>query len=470
MRTVQGLGAVAIAAATLAMAAGAEAKTFEVTRTNDPSPGNCKPNDCSLREAVLAANDRAGADKVVLPGAGERYRLQTPNSDPLAGEDAALEGDLDVTGGRLTVSHPGRGRATIDANGLDRVFGGFVGGPLTIKRLKLTGGDTSAGNDGGGGAIQSSAGVTIVRSVLTRNLAGNVGGAIDMNDEGDLRIVRSALVRNEALNTAGAIRSGAGAITILGSRLDRNVAAGDGGAIRLSSAESVRISKSTISGNRTGGQGGGIQNDGEQPLRITDSTISGNFAEDDGGGIQVGTDASPARITNSTIAGNRSLAFGGGIYAEGDGLVTLNAVTIARNAAAAEDVGKPAAIGGGIYHGSNSAFSVRNTILALNTVGAVGMENDCGFAIVPPLSLGNNLLSTDGPVGICEGFYGPTDRIRANPKIGKLARNGGPTKTIALKQGSPAIGLAHKPSAPNRDQRGRKRDGNPDAGAFERGA
>jgi hypothetical protein len=98
------------------------------------------------------------------------------------------------------------------------------------------------------------------------------------------------------------------------------------------------------------------------------------------------------------------------------------------------------------------------------------MENDCGFAIVPPLSLGNNLLSTDGPVGICEGFYGPTDRIRANPKIGKLARNGGPTKTIALKQGSPAIGLAHKPSAPNRDQRGRKRDGNPDAGAFERGA
>ena len=49
-------------------------------------------------------------------------------------------------------------------------------------------------------------------------------------------------------------------------------------------------------------------------------------------------------------------------------------------------------------------------------------------------------------------------------------KNGGPTKTIALKKGSAAIGHAHKPSAPNRDQRGRKRDNNPDTGAFERGA
>jgi hypothetical protein len=60
------------------------------------------------------------------------------------------------------------------------------------------------------------------------------------------------------------------------------------------------------------------------------------------------------------------------------------------------------------------------------------------------------------------------DLVRKKPRIGRLKRNGGPTKTVALKQGSPAIGKAHRPSAPDRDQRGRKRGNQPDIGAFER--
>ena len=58
--------------------------------------------------------------------------------------------------------------------------------------------------------------------------------------------------------------------------------------------------------------------------------------------------------------------------------------------------------------------------------------------------------------------------VRRNPKLGKLARNGGPTKTVALKKGSPAIGEAKRSTAPGKDQRGRKRDRRPDVGAFER--
>jgi len=34
----------------------ARATTFTVTRTDDPSPDDCLPGDCSLREATLAAN------------------------------------------------------------------------------------------------------------------------------------------------------------------------------------------------------------------------------------------------------------------------------------------------------------------------------------------------------------------------------------------------------------------------------
>ena len=52
-------------------------------------------------------------------------------------------------------------------------------------------------------------------------------------------------------------------------------------------------------------------------------------------------------------------------------------------------------------------------------------------------------------------------------KLGKLATNGGPTKTVALKKGSRAINHAG-PDAPELDQRGVKRGKKPDIGAYER--
>lgn len=38
-------------------AAPAAADTFVVNRTDDPAPDGCDPTDCSLREAIIAAND-----------------------------------------------------------------------------------------------------------------------------------------------------------------------------------------------------------------------------------------------------------------------------------------------------------------------------------------------------------------------------------------------------------------------------
>ena len=78
-------------------------------------------------------------------------------------------------------------------------------------------------------------------------------------------------------------------------------------------------------------------------------------------------------------------------------------------------------------------------------------------------SAGHNLFSS---LSLCE-FHRRSDLVRSKPHLGKLTRNGGPTETVALKRGSPAIGKA-KRSAPGRDQRGRKRDRKPDIGAFER--
>ena len=80
------------AVALLATASAASAVTYRPTRTDDPAPNGCKKNDCSLREAVIAANANGGG-KIVL-GPGKRYELTRKG----AGENAALTGDLDVFG------------------------------------------------------------------------------------------------------------------------------------------------------------------------------------------------------------------------------------------------------------------------------------------------------------------------------------------------------------------------------------
>jgi CSLREA domain-containing protein len=69
----------------------AAAFDFTVTRLDDPAPDACVPGDCSLREAVIAANALGGLDHVVL-GAGV-HQLSRPG----AGEDLSATGDLDVT-------------------------------------------------------------------------------------------------------------------------------------------------------------------------------------------------------------------------------------------------------------------------------------------------------------------------------------------------------------------------------------
>jgi hypothetical protein len=56
--------------------------------------------------------------------------------------------------------------------------------------------------------------------------------------------------------------------------------------------------------------------------------------------------------------------------------------------------------------------------------------------------------------------------VLADPLLDPLADNGGPTETMALRAGSPAIDLGS--GCPPRDQRGVPRAGVCDSGAYER--
>ncbi len=546
----------------LLLATPASARTFQVTRTADTAPNGCNPSGCTLREAVIAANNRAGADEVVLKR-GKSYALARPGVD----EELALTGDLDSTG-PLTLRARGRGaRPVINGADLDRILHTFA--PANVRSIVIRNGnmtspisetgdgggifaradlilqrsvvrDNAADDNGEGIAADYGASITLIRSAVVRNqgqgvreedtgsivlkrsrvtgneelgieeggdggirllrshLIRNGGAGLREFDDGGVRVARSTILRNEgegvdasgpgglvlrrakvsgnegmgvldsqpvaritrsvvARNDNVGVFQYSGALQISGTQVLRNTANQDGGGISALSTASVKIDRTTVARNSTPGNGGGISAVSfptTAPAVITRSTISGNSAEGRGGGIY-----GDARLvtTNSTVASNRAGA-GGGIYINGGSGSALNAVSVVRNVADDD-------YGGGLYLANDAPLAVKNSLIALNQATCLGCGSpDCINEQDPFTSGGNNLLSTKEN---CSGFDLPSDRERSNPKIGALKDNGGPTKTIALKQGSPAINKAGN-DAPNRDQRGRRRGRNPDIGAFER--
>ena len=180
-------------------------------------------------------------------------------------------------------------------------------------------------------------------------------------------------------------------------------------------------------------------------------------------------DTNTATLTNVTITKNTAKGDAGGI--EAGGTVNLNAVTIARNKADsdADGVGR----GGGIDALDSGVYHVKNSLIALNTIGAASptaFGPNCHQDLVGGIVSGGHNLVGDSE-GCSGAFTAPGDRAnRSTGQVGiaKLAGNGGPTKTIALKAGSQAIDHAGS-SAPSKDQRGHKRGSKPDIGAYERG-
>jgi len=124
---------------------------------------------------------------------------------------------------------------------------------------------------------------------------------------------------------------------------------------------------------------------------------------------------------------------------------------------------------GGIYNndGTQSVTNCRNTIIAGNT--GSGSPDVSGSLT----SQGHNLIG-DGSGG--SGFVATdlvgTSASPVDPKLGPLQDNGGPTQTMALLPGSPAIDAGDNAFAPGPyDQRGpgfpRVVNGKIDIGAFE---
>ena len=191
--------------------------------------------------------------------------------------------------------------------------------------------------------------------------------------------------------------------------------------------------------------GGGVFSSGDTTIRR--SLIANNSSSSDDGGGFVVTSNGMLVLENSTVANNSAANDGGGLMMTGDAEVSLNNVTFAGNSAER---------GGGVYI-QNSAPSLQNTIVADSPSGG-----NCGGK--PINSLGNN-LSSDGS---CD-FSASGDLLNADPLLGPLNDNGGPTPTMALLAGSPAINAGNNDTCLATDQRGvtRPQGDTCDIGSFE---
>ena len=423
--TITGL-AVAVALLSPGLASG---DVFNVTKRGDHAPGACTNGDCTVREAVIAANTLPGDDRVKLPSR-KPYNLTRELG---VGPDEASDGDLDIDSGLgnlITVAHPGQGLATIDATGAeDRAI--ELVGAATLKRIKLRDGEANSTGEAGG-ALFVDGNVTLVRSRIAGSHAADVGGGIFITD-GTLDMRRSTVRGNDA--------------------------GGEGGGIFVDDNARFEIAKSTLAGNEADDGGGLFSSSEEETSTLVTSTVSGNTSTEEGGGLWNGGNLF---VTNSTIADNTADGSGGGLYAAPDSLAGLEFVTIARNRADANDTGPHG--GGGIFaDGGDDVVVALGTLLARNrTTG--GTFQDCDApAPVGITTSGDNLVTTEQD---CPFFDDTEDIVEDEPLIGVLADNGGPTETVKLKQDSPAIDVAA--GAPNKDQRGVSRSEPGDIGAFER--
>jgi CSLREA domain-containing protein len=490
-----------------------------------PGDGRCETlaGECTLRAAIQEANAQPFPSTITLsPGT---YALTIAGID-----DNAAAGDLDI---RQQMTIEGGGN-TVTSNEFDHLIEvhdvslvvtdstlvatasvGVVGGAVSVSSAaSLTLDEVTiqtSSTQQYGGAIYSEGAINVRDSSLIGNNAGAGGGAI-FNNEGTVDLVNAHLTNNDAIGGGGGaifsdggpismqggsitesesgllggagIYANDGSLELFGVTLSNNDSAGEGGAILNENAHltivnssihdnsalalgggiysqaggftagSLSITDSSISSN-TAFEGAGLYNDGL--ATVSGTTFHGNTASPGGSGGAINNDAGTLTVTNSTLSENSAPAGGGGIHSRAGG--TVSGSTTVVGSTIASNTGGDA---GGIY--------LQGVVQLSLTVLANDAHNCAGTGTIT--SLGPNLEDAD----TCD-LSGPGDLINADPALGPLADNGGPTLTHALLAGSDAIDAGADCPPPATDQRGaiRPADGNADTtaacdiGAYEAG-
>lgn len=409
------------------------ATVFTVTLTDDLSRDMCN-RQCSLRDAIQAANDCPGDDSIQL-GAGT-YSLRLRGLD-------GNRGDLDITGNVAIIGVSPDDTIIHVASGWDdHIFEIHAGVRVSMHNLAISGANLLGGQGGGiynagdlalqnvalqdnsaygGGGLYNTGIAHLTNVQVTGNTAladfsiGRDGYWLPYPDGGSttacgggianagtMDMTGGSVSQNYAAIGAGICNALGGILTINGTTISTNgsvraLPAMGGG---IATFSGLTISAATI-GENYAALGGGLYLLAPRAAEITldDVTVQGNHASDDGGGSSTASaraggglyvKSGTFTILHSRIVDNASAGDGGGIYVEpgsgarsgstlsdlgydyGGVTGTIRQSSIARNTAGSADgVGN----GGGIsYYGlfGSAGFELENVTISTNTAHNIG--------------------------------------------------------------------------------------------------
>lgn len=448
----------------LAMSLGNNAGAATITVDINSDGPVAIDGNCTLREAVTAANTNSQTDNCVAGDPG----LDTITFNPGLEDITLLVGQLNITE-PLTISAPPSGQ-TITRMNISRLLAVINdSSPLALENLTLLFGTTNADgampptcleDSGQGGAICSLSDLTINRCRISNNFingSGAEGGGLYVHGS-TLTVTDSLISNNRTLGPSAA-----------------------GGGIRIEDGQ-VILANTALSGNRTFGvnsSGGGLSLLNSD-ASLTSSTVSDNETLADnapGGGVHIFS--SNITATNSTISGNETRgidADGGGFYLF-QGNITLNNSTVTLNS--------PGSGAGGVHIDPDISGSFDLTLNSTIIAGNPGNTGNVHFVNDSPLST-VTVNATASLFGDDASEVSGTnvDNVFTDiPELQRLGDNGcsvpagAPGSAACVRTHkpirlSPAIDAGENPLALADDQRGegfpRDIGGQPDIGAFEK--
>lgn len=337
---------------------------------------------------------------------------------------------------------------TIDGQHLFPVLVHVGTGTLTVGNLNLkNGAKYSTGSDNAPGACVYSSGSVVLDGSSAKYCNARAdgtgiaqGGGVFA--QGSVGLISSTIASN-MVESAGNFSRAGGVFANAG----------------LSSVYStIKYNSATVSSSGDLAYSGGAQTFGNSV--ILNSTISGNTADSVGGLNLIGTTQNS--ILNSTLSGNVSANsyYGSALYASGDTVITNS--TISGNT---EKNPANQKYGAGINGPSTGTVELVSSIVSGNFIddGTTTVPSDINVGVLT----GNTNL-----IGISANTVPGDTIVSIDPGLGPLSiLNGGPTSTMALLPGSPALNAGSNPGNKYTDQRGpgypRVIGSNVDIGAFE---
>jgi len=438
--------------------------TFTVNSTNDPGNGNCNAAECTLREAIIAANANGGSQDTIqfnIPGAGPHVITLAAALQPIL-QPLIIDG-LTQPGASCT-GLPADPRIVLNGSGLP---GGTPGLVITAGNTHIRGLVIQRFSSHGV-ILQGGSGIVLECNYIGTNAAGvndlgNGGIGVYVNNTPGARLERNLIAGNDSYgvylgggnangnvlrgNFIGVNESGAAAIpngstgvlvesaantTIGGTQAaHRNVISGNAGygvAVNGASAGTVvrgnYVGVAANGSSALGNNGAGVSVAGANGIQIGGSdggagnVISGNT----GSGLILQNNAQNTLVARNIIGLNAAATAKVGNSSYGIYLPNGNNSTIGGNG-----IGNTIAGNGqdGIFiSGSSTANGIFGNAIGANQAGSGGLGNSM-FGVHISLAPGNkigdignglgNLIAGNGADGIyVTGESALGNAIRAN--------------------------------------------------------